>query len=177
MALQVLSNIQNGRIIFQLSEHKSWLMQGTVANLNLKSIGVSEPLEISKITALNLEKSLPALSADGKNLVEGVDGICRVKGAHPTFSYDVSQIPGAHSAVCEISKPNSWFEHYSGTLRDREISKHALFTPTLNKLSGRAIPLSFAGIKEHGFYQIKIAALDKDGKVIGYFSDPLNFQI
>ncbi|MBU6450213.1 MAG: hypothetical protein KGS72_00430 [Cyanobacteria bacterium REEB67] len=179
MALPILKEAEanHGVITFQLSEHKSWLKQDLVENLMLKTIACPLPLKIKRLTLLSLQDSLPRIEADGRDLIEGVDGICRVHGPRPTFNYDVSSVPGAKSALCEVSKPNSWFEHYSGSLRDREISPHALYTSTMSKLAGRAVPLSFAGIKGHGFFQIKIAAVDADGKVIGYFSDPLNFQI
>jgi hypothetical protein len=177
MPISVLKDAGPSPIIFQLSEHKNWLKQGQVHELSLKTIGCTEPIEVSSIEAINLENQLPLVEADGRDLIEGPDGICRVHGPRPTFSYDVSNVPGATGAICEISKPNSWFEHYSGTLRDNLVSGNALFVAPLSKLKGRNILLSFAGLKDHGFYQIKVAALDKNGKVLNYFSDPLNFQI
>jgi hypothetical protein len=177
MAIPMVENADSGQIVFQLSEHKNWLKQGLVHELSLKTLGCPEKIEISSIEALNLENQMPIVEADGKGLVEGPDGICRVHGPRPSFAYDVSNVPGATAAICEVSKPNSWFEHYSNTLRDKEVSKNALFVINWDKLKGRDILLSFAGIKDHGFYQIKVAAVAKDGKVLGYFSDPLNFQI
>jgi hypothetical protein len=176
MALPMFDN-SSGEIVFQLSEHKNWLKQGMVHELSFETLGSAEAIEITSIEALNFDHQLPRVEADGHDLIEGPDGICRVHGPRPTFSYDVSNVPGATAATCEVSKPNSWFEHYSGTLRDKVVSKNALSVTPFNKLKGRNILLSFAGIKDHGFYQIKVAAVDKDGKVLGYFSDPLNFQI
>jgi hypothetical protein len=177
MAIPMVENAGSGQIVFQLSEHKNWLKQGLVHELSLKTLGCPETIAISSIEALNVENQMPIVEADGRGLVEGPDGICRVHGARPSFSYNVSNVPGAAAAICEVSKPNSWFEHYSNTLRDKQVSKNALFVINWDKLKGRDILLSFAGIKDHGFYQIKVAAVDKDGKVLGYFSDPLNFQI
>jgi len=174
--VETLQKSAGGKILFQLSEHKNWLKQGVVRGLALELVG-GEPVTIQKIEALSLNDSLPLLQADGHDLVEGVDGICRVRGSRPSFSYDVTNVPGATSAICEVSKPDSWFEHYSGTLRDTAASGNALHVVPFNKTKGKNILLSFAGLKDHGFYQIKIAAVDKDGKVLGYFSDPLNFQI
>ncbi len=179
MALPILQADASGAIVFQLSEHKDWLKQGIVHDLSLKAVGCPIPIAVSSIEAISLKNQLPTLAVDGQDLVEGPDGICRVRGPRPTFSYDLSNVPGAVSAVCEISKPNSWFEHYSGTLQRQGTSfkSASLFVTPFNKIKGTGILLSYAGIKDHGFYQIKVAALDKDGKVLGYFSDPLNFQI
>jgi hypothetical protein len=177
MAMPILDNGHEHPLIFQLSEHKNWLMQGVVHELAFKTIGCPEAIEIASIRAINLENQMPNIEPDAHDLVEGPDGICRVKGPRPTFSYDVSNVPGAVSATCEVSRPNSWFEHYSGTLRENDVSKNAFAVTPFNKVKGRNILLSYAGIKDHGFYQIKVAAVDKNGKVIGYFSDPLNFQI
>ncbi|MBS2008153.1 MAG: hypothetical protein JST01_13985 [Cyanobacteria bacterium SZAS TMP-1] len=174
---KAIKTSSDGAVVFQLSEHKNWLKQGLVKKLTLEASGITEPIEIKKISALNIAGQQPLLQADARDLTEGPDGICRVRGARPSFSYDVSGVAGAVGALCEVSKPDSWFEHYSGTLRDTMPSENALHVVPFNRTKGRNILLSFAGLKDHGFYQIKIAAVDKDGKVIGYFSDPLNFQI
>jgi hypothetical protein len=174
---KTIKTATDGAFLFQLSEHKNWLKQGVVKKLSLEANGISQPIEIKKISALRIASAQPLLQADARDLLEGPDGICRVRGARPSFSYDVSGVAGAVGAVCEVSKPDSWFEHYSGTLRDTSPSANALHVVPFNRTRGRNILLSFAGLKDHGFYQIKIAAVDKDGKVLGYFSDPLNFQI
>jgi len=178
MTLPLLKSLNGGAITFQVSEHKSWIKQGLVKQLNLKTVGCPFELEIASINACSLLKEIPTLQADGLDLIESPDGICRTHGRRPTFSYDATQIPGATGIICEVSRPNSWFEHYSGTLRDRQQAPNALYITNWDKTKGRGILLSCAGpLKDHGFYQIKIAAVDKDGHVLGYFSDPLNFQL
>jgi len=82
-----------------------------------------------------------------------------------------------HSVMYEYSRPNSWFEHYTGSLRAATPSEQAKLSGTIDGIKGRDIPLSFSGLGDSGFYQLRLAALDKDGHIIGYFTDPLNFQM
>lgn len=171
----------DGRLRFQVSEHKQWLALNRVNQivLSLQSPVAAEPLTISALEFGALTTKRPILKCDGITLVEDIDGICRPRGQveRSAFSYDASNVAGAATVYYEVSKPNSWFEHYSGTLRDNQQSDEAQFTGTLAKLKGSAIPITFSGLKGHGFYQLRLAALDEKGKLVGYFSDPLNFHI
>jgi len=166
---------------FQVSEHKQWLVLNRVNQiaLSLQTLESLAPLTIQSVKFGSLAEARPILKCDGITLVENVDGICRPKGQaqRAAFSYDASNVAGAATVYYEVSKTNSWFEHYSGSLRDNRESKEAQFTGTLTKLKGTNIPITFSGLKGHGFFQMRIAAKNKEGKLIGYFSDPLNFHI
>lgn len=93
------------------------------------------------------------------------------------ITYDTSQISGAVSAMVEISKPNSWFEHYTGTFRDDSPSEKALTKITLPLLKSTDQKIDLTSLKESGFYQLRIAAIDKEGAMTGYFSDPIVLQV
>lgn len=169
----------DGHLRFDVSEHKQWLALGQINQLTLSIQGLApqQQLHILGLETGNLQGQRPKIESDEKTLVEDGDGICRPRGKMPSFNYDASIVPGAVSAYVEVSKPNSWFEHYSGTFRDTSKSPEALFSHTLGKLKGNGVPITFTGVKGPGFYQMRMAALDQDGNVIGYFSDPLNFQL
>ena len=170
-----LQNI-SGAARFQVSEHKQWLALEHIAQLSLTLKGKST-LNAERISAGSLADKQPTLMPDQVNLIEDNDGICRVRGGRPTFSFDATNVPGATKVLIEFSKPNSWFEHYSGSLRNSEPSSEAAISNTLNKPRGVNVPLNFAGIKGHGYFQLRLIALDENDKTIGYFSDPLNFQM
>ncbi len=176
-----LTKIKDGLLRFHVSEHKKWLALGDVSQitLSLQALDPGESLTISGMAFGSLSGHRPILKCDGITLVEDVDGICNPKGQaeRAAFSYDASSVAGAATVYYEVSKPNSWFEHYTGSLRDNRPSKEAQFSGTLTKLKGSAIPITFTGLKGHGFFQLRLAALDEEGKLIGYFSDPLNFHI
>ncbi len=176
-----LTRIKGNRLRFHVSEHKKWLALSGVSQiiLSLQALDPGESLTIGGMEFGSLSGLRPILKSDGITLVEDVDGICNPKGLteRAAFSYDASSVAGAATVYYEVSKPNSWFEHYSGSFRDNRQSKEAQFSGTLTKLRGSAIPITFTGLKGHGFFQLRIAALNQDGKLIGYFSDPLNFHI
>lgn len=152
-----------------LTEHKVWLASDRVIRLKLDLF--PKPCKV-KIYGSSL--------ADGKSLVPSVtfdfesDGLCQ---ANPTltFSYDASSIPGAVKAMYEVSKPDSWFEHYSGTYRDSQPSKEALKSAILDSLKSR-VTIDASRFGGSGFYELRVAALNDKGKLVGYFSDPINFQ-
>ena len=155
----------------QLSERKGWLSHGQIVALALRGSGQT----LTGMTLSRLEE-LPELKASG-TLNEDTDGICRLSGNTPTFAYDVSMVRGAKGAIYELSRPNSWFEHYSGTLREKALSKEAALTGGFSRVKGANIPLSAVGVKGHGFFQLKVAGADENGNPLGYFSEPLNFQL
>ena len=63
------------------------------------------------VKCLSGEKQIPYSSYDSDLMHQNVDGVTYMNGDTADFVYDVSQIDGAKSALVEVSKPNSWFEH------------------------------------------------------------------
>lgn len=165
----------HGALRFQLSEHKQWLALETVDRLSLTLKGGSG--KALSVKSGSLADKQPTLEPDQKNLIEDNDGICRIRGPRPTFNFNAENVPGAKKVLVEFSKPNSWFEHYTGTLRNYQPSKQAELSTILTKARGAKMPLTFSGLKGHGYFQMRIIALDESDKPIGYFSDPLNFQM
>ncbi len=168
---------------FDVSEHKQWLALGQINQIVLSVEGLNqgtaqgEKLHIKGIESGSLNGQRPTIECDNKTLIEDGDGICRPHGKMPSFNYDGTMVPGAVSVYVEVSKPNSWFEHYTGSFRATTKSPEAQFSHTLGKLKGNGVPITFTGVKGPGFFQMRLAALDQEGRVIGYFSDPLNFQL
>lgn len=82
----------------------------------------------------------------------------------------------AASCVVEISKPNAYFMHYTRTLQDSQLSPYAVRRIALAATRGRfELYRSDFGTPER--FQIRLAALDKKGKVIGATSDPLSIDL
>ncbi len=152
-----------------LTEHKIWIESDRIVRMKLDVFPKPSKVKLYRTSLTSGKRSIPAISS-----LRGVDGVCQ---ANPklAFSYDASDIPGAVKVLYEISKPDYWFEHYSGTYRDAAPSKETLRSVTLDAVKGRVM---FDGndLGATGFFELRVAALDKDGKMIGYFSDPINFQ-
>lgn len=168
---------------FPVSEHKSWLSCQTIDRVRLQIPSPelknnNDKVHFTSIRFVSNEKLVPALTVTaGSPLGEGVDGINRPVAADSfSVTLDASKIPNCKKVVVELSKPNSWFEHYTGTMRDKEFSKEAAKTfsgdqPKLEvKLTKRDFP-------SPAFYELRGFALDEKGKVIGFSSDPLLLQI
>lgn len=180
----VTTPLQKGSqtITIELSERKGYLALSRITGIALSAAATSEPIKLDSV-ALEKLTDLPSLAVDGKDLVMDNDGIARKRGARPSFNYDVSNIPGAHSAYLELSGPNSWFEHYSGTYRESQLSGGAPagngLSSSLSQVKGQHIPLTVSGLAAdaRGFYELRIIALDLEGRPIGYFSEPICFQI
>lgn len=167
--------LKDGKAFFNLSEHKSYLCLEKLARISLKA--EQKPLKIKDIRLLNLPNK-PEVKADGQLVLDN-DGIARPRGKRPTFSYDVSTIDGASGAAYEVSKQDSWFEHYSGTFHENQFSKEASVKGYFTKTKGSLIPISAVGIgaNAHGFYEVRVIAVDKDKVPLGYFSEPLSIQL
>jgi hypothetical protein len=165
--------------IFPVSERKEWLSSGVITQLDLElpfmANQTNPQLVVEKIAFVSGEKLIPAIAPATPYTTEGRDGACRA-GNPWMFSFDATQIPGADSVVVEISKPDSWFEHYSGTLRDRELSKHHSKQIVLTRTTGE-VTLTSTDFPAPGYYELRAGARDKQGKIIGYLSDPVNLQV
>lgn len=152
-----------------LTEHKTWIESDRIVRLKLDVFPKPSTVKIYSASFSDGKALVPAVSFDFES-----DGLCQ---ANPTlsFSYDASAIPGAVKVLYEVSKPDSWFEHYSGTYRDSQPSKEALKSVTLDSIKSR-VTVDASQLDGSGFYELRIAALDANGKIIGFFSDPINFQ-
>ncbi|MBX9938019.1 MAG: hypothetical protein K2Y32_02135 [Candidatus Obscuribacterales bacterium] len=167
--------LKDGKVFFNLSEHKSYLSLERLARISLGA--QHKPLTIKNVRLISLP-TRPEVKADGQLVLDN-DGIARPRGDRPTFSYDVSAIPYAAGAAYEVSKQDSWFEHYSGTFHENQFSKEAAVKGYFTKTKGCLIPISAVGIgaNAHGFYEVRVIAVDKDKVPLGYFSEPLSIQL
>lgn len=172
--------------LFPVSERKSWISGQTITQLCLElpflagqevqEAGKERLFQINSVKLLNSSTLMPTIKTDGEGLAEGLDGIFQVNGSQFHIECDASNIPGSDSICLEISRPNSWFEHYSGSFRDSTLSQYSLKTmKAAGNLAGFTLKRSDFPLP--AYYQLRIAALDSHGAVIGYVSDPLNVQI
>ncbi|MBX9770256.1 MAG: glycosyltransferase family 39 protein [Candidatus Obscuribacterales bacterium] len=158
---------------FNVSEHKSWIMAGNISRLRL------DLPPGSTIDALWLRKGdfeIPKLVPDDATVRLDIEGTYRIPQGRALFKYDVSKMYLAKDVVVEVSKPDSWFEHYSGQLRDKTLSDKSLKSWHLGKTQG-TFELDPDTLPVAGYYQVRIAAIDDKGRVVGYVSDPVNLQV
>lgn len=160
---------------FAVSQHKSWILSQRITRL-----GVIVPIgSVGKLLSVQLsngQREMPVLQVDPQSIRSGEEGTYRFNSNSGSFFYDAEKILHAKQAVLELSKPNSWFEHYSGDYRDARLSSQALKRWKLNGLKGK-FDLAANQLPSAAYYQVRLAALDADGQVAGYVSDPINLQI
>ncbi len=161
---------------FPVSERKAWIAGETINGLMLQvpNAAGSKVESVGKMNVLSARSIMPIL--EPQDMALGVDGIDRMSGTRFQIRCDARQIPACQSIRLELSKPNSWFEHYSGTLRDKTLSEQCLakFTKV-----GQQAKFEFTrqDFPQSAYYELRAFALDKQGKPIGICSDPINLQI
>ena len=178
--MPLISDGEEHEYWFAVSEHKSWISCQKIDRLRLQIPAAEIQKNKDKVTFSGVrfvtgEKLVPKFAVQA-GLGEGVDGINRPVADSFTMKLDASQIPGCKKVAVELSKPNSWFEHYTGTIRDKGLSAEAAKS---FKSDGQSIEvkLSKSEFPMKAFYQLRGFALDEQGKVIGFASDPIVLQI
>lgn len=173
-------NSEKGAFIFPVTERKSWLLSKTVHRLSFVLSGKSEAIQLREIRLIKGNHSIPEfvyLTSDGD--YKGKDGIVYINSKMPSileFGFDVQNIAGAEGVLLEISKPNTWFEHYSKSFRDSKPSDQALTSRIIPSLKGN-LKIENHTLKTPGYYEIRIAAVNKKNEIVGFFSDPFVFQM
>lgn len=164
---------------FTVSEHKNWVGSETIHQLKFD---LPDGVQIKNVTLLSGANAIPTIApdttapkTDGRTVAEDVGGVSRPGTVIGPFKYDVSKVAGADHALFEISKADSWFEHYSGTFRDKKLSPEALLTKSTSEKTGQ-FSLPAKELDRPGFYEIRVCAVDKNGKLCGFPSDPVDLQ-
>ena len=165
------------RVRLNATEHKKWIDSIAIGRLALTDPSASS-LTLESLKLFSGERLIP-LFAVADSIAPDNRGIVNLGPEKKNLGiiYDTSQVTGAASALVEISRPNSWFEHYTGTFRDDSVSDKALTRVPLPSLKSTDQIIDLSSLKESGFYQLRLAALDKEGTLTGYFSDPIVLQV
>lgn len=163
---------------FSVGELKSWVREGNITGIRLDTTQKPMQITVKSARLINAVDEIPhfSLAAD-KNLKVDANGTTYTNTNLGPFAYDATQIKDAASIKFEVSSPDSWFEHYTGTLRDKGPSEHVSFSEKLPGLKGVNTYIDLTPLKRSGFYEIRIQAFDTNGKPVGYVSNPINFQV
>lgn len=162
------------KVVVPLSQEKSWL-----AVLPKKDLRVDLPVcfKLEEACIVNCD-SLKAKLALAGNIEQGPNGYFTPDNSIKklTFNYSCAHMKDASGALVEISKPNCFFTVYTGTLRDIKSSRHALKSIKLNEPQGNfSVPVS--EFPQPAYYQIRIAPVSKEGRIISAFGDPVSMSL
>jgi hypothetical protein len=166
---------------FQVSQCKSWITTQSINKLKVSFSGDSadqKKNDLVSVTLGSLEHALPVLSPDETALEQRPDGSYGLKGRTSSVRliYDASLLPGVTSVTMEVSRPDCWFEVPNHDLRDTECSASPLKRKTLAGATG-AFEVAATDFPMSAYYEVRIAGLDKQGGIVGYFSDPVSIYI
>lgn len=163
---------------FSIGELKTWVGEGRITGLRINTSEKPCLVHLTGARFINADNQIPELSfAPHCRFHIDSNGTLYTNRDLGPLKYDASKIEGAKSVRYEISKPESWFEHYSGTLRDRGPSDKASDSGKLEQLSANDAIIPLRALKVPGFYEFRIMALDGQDKPLGYVSNPINFQL
>jgi hypothetical protein len=169
---------------FAVSEHKSWLTMPTSSVVRFSIPTPGYDLTIQGVEEQNGKELVPQLefqpqylNSIGKHPVEDARGVTWTGSLIGPFHYDVSAIHNATHMMYELSKRDCWFDHYSGTLRDDLPAMEVTERGYLPKLVGDKIELIPTKVKQAGYYDFRIFAVDDLNQIVGYASDPVTLWV
>lgn len=140
-----------------LCNYKSWLTNAT-------------DISTIKILATGQKQSPPQLRLLREETVSPLFKRKSFSKDNMTFDYDGEKIAGAKSIRVEMTRPYRYFSHYSDHPRDVQPLKDPLKSWSLESLKGE-LNITESDLPQTGFYQIRVGALDKDGKLLGLYSE------
>lgn len=164
------------RMRIHVSEHKKWLSRGEIHRVAIESPRPGASVTVHGVSIVSGSDCIPVLETAG-NFTEDESGVTRAGGKIGRFSFDATKVDRATKTLFEISKPDAWFEHYSNTYRDASACPKALKSWIRNDLHEVGQEFSLKDLGGAGFYELRMAAVGPEGEVVGYFSDPIMFQL
>lgn len=158
-----------------LSEIASWILLANPSELQL--MVCPGKIKIESVRFLNLGGEIPKLDAPPENWTREQSGRMSPKSPDSlVLNFDATMIKGANHVMAEISRPFEYFEYFDPTFRQVVMSQRSMKRYSLEGLKGR-MELWPDDFKVHGEYDVRIAAFDKDGKLLGYVSDPVTLHL
>jgi hypothetical protein len=169
-----------------LSEHKKWLSSERISRLGFQFYPC--PVVEYKISDLvvksgnlsDVPKLFAGVPADPKSsgMVQDSLGMAHPQSRIGYLCYDASRVASCDHVVFQISKVDSWFEQSADTFRSSEVkSDQYSLSQDFKEFTGNQVCFSSARFKAPGFYEVRVGAVSKDGKILSTYSDPINFYL
>lgn len=157
-----------------VSESKDWLCSDHTGQIY---IDVPRQVELDResLRLIDGYKLVPKLSFAGtastsRGIFElGDSDVC-------TLAFDANSIPGAQAVVLEVSRPSVAYE---SLLRSVRLTPAKFITAKQQKFKKTAgtITIPKTTFPKKAFYEFRLSVRGKDGKQVGYFSDPVSIVL
>lgn len=162
--------------LFHLSEFSTWLLKKnpSVNQIRVVTHSQSGNIRISNVRLINLESEIPKLSANTNKFRRNFDGTLShsYHNCPLQFSYDARSIAGTKSVILTVSAPNQLSEPSRTSYRQTKPPKETSVRVQSTTLNGE-MSLNAAQLPISANYEITVAALNSNGDMIGYRSEPL----
>lgn len=127
---------------------------------------------LESVTLTNGHSLIPLLlprSLQGEE--DLIYGAISTRGEPIEFNYDCTGIEGADKALIEITSPDAAFIHTTGTLMEWQPRKSSVLSWQQEGVRG-TVKIDSSKMPVIGRYQVRVMAIDTEGKTKGYFSFP-----
>ncbi|MBS1990056.1 MAG: hypothetical protein JSS83_06030 [Cyanobacteria bacterium SZAS LIN-3] len=170
-------------LLFPLADRLSWKYAGQVNKLFLTNMPPG--FAVSSVRLLDESAYTPTLGAatrttatvDPANCDTISDGYFGVNNLQTTeVSWDAGRIKGAVSTVLQISSRDFVYSNYADGYRESTTvleKGHTSKTLKDRPLSG-SLTLNRESFAAPGKYQVRVAACDANGQILGFCSDPID---
>ncbi|MBC7998189.1 MAG: hypothetical protein IAF58_09615, partial [Leptolyngbya sp.] len=164
------------RYLFQLSEFSTWLLEESpsVNKIRIVTHSQSGNIRISNVRLVDLENEIPKLSANKNEFRRNSDGTLShsYHNCPLQFSYDARSIAGAKSVLFTVSAPNHLSEPSRTSYRQTKPPRDPSVRVQSTTINGE-ISLTEVQLPNSADYEVTVAALNSNGDMIGYRSEPL----
>lgn len=149
-----------------LSQYWKWYQDEKIHTLEIVC-GQADSIGISNVRLVRSSKLVPSIKIKGKEPRPSGEHVVLNKD-QAMIEFDVTNIGGAHAVVLEITRPNVFFD---ASLRADRAKRQ--FPPrTVESLKGE-LPLDEKLLEKDSFTQVRVRAIDANGRPVGEVSDPI----
>jgi hypothetical protein len=158
------------RHLFYVGQRTSWKFSDQLKEMLL--VRLPDNYQLQSVRLLGRETLVPTISfaSDCQTDLYRTEGTVVITPQPLIVEFDCSKVAGAMSAVVEITSYDSPFFFSSGTLRDITLNKYDFRRIETGKVKG-SVTLHQSDFKVAGHYQVRVAAIDTNGAVVGFTSD------
>ncbi|MBU6451898.1 MAG: hypothetical protein KGS72_08990, partial [Cyanobacteria bacterium REEB67] len=156
--------------IFPVADRTSWKYAERLNQVILGNLPITYKVQAIRLTSE--DDLVPQLSNNS-----GADGFAMVnESENQLLQWNAAAVSGAKSVSLHISEADLSYSHLVGGFREFAPSKHDSKKISQLPLQGK-LNLKRRDFPLVGKYEIRVSACDSKGRLIGFYSDPLNVMV
>jgi|AGTN01.2.fsa_nt_gi hypothetical protein len=149
-----------------LSQYWKWYQDDKIHTIEIVC-GQADSIGISNVRLVRSSRLVPSIKLKGKEPRSSGEYIV-LKNDPAIVEFDASNIDGAHAVMVQISRPNVFFD---ASLR-ADLARTQLPPRTIESVKGE-LPLEEQLFEKDSFTQVRLRAIDANGRPVGEVSDPV----